>query len=62
MSKYVKNGNVGISKWRSKGIFNEIITPPVNALAPTEGTIKRNMHLSFNRSCLKTTEKYLFYP
>ena len=64
MSKYLKEigGSGKISEFRSKGIYNEDIKPPNNALAPETGPVGRNMHLKFDGSCLKTTEKYHFYP
>ena len=64
MPKYLKRigGSLKISEFRSKGIYNEVIKPPNNALAPEMGPGKRYMHLKFDGSCLKTTEKYFHYP
>ena len=62
--KYLKtiSGSLKISEFRSKGIYNEVIKPPNNAIAPQIGLEGRNMHLKFDGSCLKTTEKYFFHP
>ena len=64
MSKYLKqiSGTNKISECSSKGISNEIINKPDDELAPTVGPLGRNMHLKFDGSCLKTTERYDFYP
>ena len=43
-------------------MYNEIIKPPNNTLAPKIGPEERNMHLKFDGSCLKTTEKYFCFP
>ena len=45
-----------------KGVHNEVIKPPNNTLAPEMGRERRSMHLKFNGSCLKTTEKYFYFP
>ena len=63
MSKYLKtiNGNVAISEWTSKGISNGVLKAH-NTPTPQASARIRNMYLEFNGSCLKTTEKYFFYP
>ena len=62
--KYLEknSGSLKTSEFRSKGIYNEVIKPPNNALAPEMGPEGRSMYLKFDRSCLKTTEKYFYYP
>ena len=62
MTKYLKmiSGTLKISEWTSKGISNEIINNLADTLAPTVGPLGRNMHLEFNVSCFKTTDKYFF--
>ena len=64
MPKYIKkiSGSLKVSEFRSKGIYNEFIKPPNNTLAPKMGPEERNMHLKFDGSCLKTTEKYFYFP
>ena len=63
MPKYIKkiSGSLKVSEFRSKGIYNEFIKPPNNTLAPKMGPEERNMHLKFDGSCLKTTEKYFYF-
>ena len=64
MFMYLKEigGSGKISGFRPKGIYNEVTKPPNNPLAPEKGPVGTNMHLKFDGSCLKTTEKYYFYP
>ena len=54
------NRSLKISEFESKGIHNEVIKPPNNTLAPEMGLEERNMHLKFDGSRLKTTEKNIF--
>ena len=63
ISKYLKtiNGNIAVSEWISKGISNGVLKAH-NTPSPQASARKRNMYLEFNGSCLKTTEKYYFYP
>ena len=63
MPKYLKkiSGSLKVSEFRSKGIYNEVIKPPNNTLAPKIGPEEGNMHLKFDGSCLKT-EKYFLFP
>ena len=51
-----------MSEFRSKGLYNEVIKPTNNVLAPEMGPVGRKMHSKFDRSCSKTTEKYFLYP
>ena len=64
MPRYLKkiSGLLKVSEFRSKGIYNEVIKPPNNMLAPKMGLEERSMHLKFDGSCLKTTKKYFYFP
>ena len=55
------NRSLNISEFESKGIHNEVIKPPNNTLAQEMGLEERNMHLKFDGSCLKATEKYFYF-
>ena len=55
MYKYlqkISNTN-NISQWKSKELFDKVIKPPDNSLAPTPGYESKRMYLEFNESCLK---------
>ena len=64
MPKYLKkiSGLLKVSEFRSKRIYKEVIKSPKNTLAPEMGPEGRKMHLKFDGSCLKTTEKYFYFP
>ena len=55
MHKYFKNiGNTdNISEWKSRGLYNEVIKPPDNALAPELIYSGKRVYVKFNGSCLK---------
>ena len=62
-SKFLKrtNGSLKISEFKSEEIHDEVIKTPNNTLALEMGPERRNMHLKFDGSCLKTTEKYFYF-
>ena len=64
MPKYLKkiSRSLKVSEFRCKGIHNKVIKPPNKVLAPEMGPERRNMHLKFDGSCLKRTEKYFYFP
>ena len=63
ISKYLKtiNDNIAVSEWISKGISNRVMKAHNTPTSQARARI-RNIYLKFNGSCLKTTEKYYFYP
>ena len=58
MLKYFKN--IGISKWRSKGLSDGVIKSPDNSLVPTLEDAKKRIYIKFNGSCFKKQNKISF--
>ena len=58
MLKYFKN--IGISKWRSKGLSDGIIKSSDKSIAPTLEYAKKRMYIKFNGSCFKKQNKTSF--